>query len=294
MDSSTSCWARMFHCAPAPPRRAQEVCLDCGGDAARFMQEAVRFANQRCWGTLSCSVFVHPTTQVARGAAAAGHPRGAAVARSAQGCSTALPAPGPMQRAHPQAFDEMVAGLRYGAITVNVSNAAVLRAPPPAAPSQPDSCAPASPSPAPLGPAGARPARLCHNRAGLGRVPRQHAAGAVAGPWVGCLSCPGLSCRSDRAPAPPPHLPYPTPAAGHWQRQLRGAQHAPVRPPPEERPVRTVSVPPPAPLLVAQQPQPGGHRHGGAAVQRAALAAHHAAPRAAGPAGLSVAGGHRP
>jgi hypothetical protein len=25
-----------------------------------------------------------------------------------------------MQRAHPQAFDEMVAGLRYGAITVNV------------------------------------------------------------------------------------------------------------------------------------------------------------------------------
>ena len=42
----------------------QEVCLDCGGDPARFMLAAQDFANDRCWGTLSCAVFVHPATQV--------------------------------------------------------------------------------------------------------------------------------------------------------------------------------------------------------------------------------------
>lgn len=41
----------------------QEVCLDSGGDPERFMREAAAFANDRCWGTLSCSVFVHPATQ---------------------------------------------------------------------------------------------------------------------------------------------------------------------------------------------------------------------------------------
>lgn len=32
-------------------------------DAARFLREAVRFANDRCWGTLSCTVLVHPSTR---------------------------------------------------------------------------------------------------------------------------------------------------------------------------------------------------------------------------------------
>lgn len=59
---------------PLPtPIPGQEVCLDCGGDPERFMREAAAFANERCWGTLSCSVFVHPATQAraARGWAAA-------------------------------------------------------------------------------------------------------------------------------------------------------------------------------------------------------------------------------
>ncbi|PSC73701.1 NAD-dependent aldehyde dehydrogenase [Micractinium conductrix] len=64
----------------------QEVCLDCGGDSARFMPAATAFANDRCWGTLSCSVFVHPATQ----------------------------------RAQRALFDDMVAALRYGTIAVNV------------------------------------------------------------------------------------------------------------------------------------------------------------------------------
>lgn len=64
----------------------QEVCLDCGGDPTRFMAAALDFANNRCWGTLSCSVFVHPTTQ----------------------------------RQYQAAFEELIAGLQYGAIAVNV------------------------------------------------------------------------------------------------------------------------------------------------------------------------------
>ncbi|KAL4444976.1 hypothetical protein ABPG77_004026 [Micractinium sp. CCAP 211/92] len=64
----------------------QEVCLDSGGDSERFMREAAAFANDRCWGTLSCSVFVHPATQ----------------------------------RQHREAFDRLIEELRYGAIAVNV------------------------------------------------------------------------------------------------------------------------------------------------------------------------------
>ncbi|CAD7697596.1 unnamed protein product [Ostreobium quekettii] len=42
----------------------QEVCLpDCGKDIDKFCTEAVSFANDRCWGTLSCSMMVHPGTQ---------------------------------------------------------------------------------------------------------------------------------------------------------------------------------------------------------------------------------------
>ncbi|KAL4447993.1 hypothetical protein ABPG75_005212 [Micractinium tetrahymenae] len=64
----------------------QEVCLDCGGDPERFMRETAAFANERCWGTLSCSVFVHPATQ----------------------------------RQHQEAFNRLIEDLRYGAISVNV------------------------------------------------------------------------------------------------------------------------------------------------------------------------------
>jgi hypothetical protein len=31
-------------------------------DPARFLEEAVAFANDRCWGTLSCTLLVHPAT----------------------------------------------------------------------------------------------------------------------------------------------------------------------------------------------------------------------------------------
>lgn len=64
----------------------QEVALPgCGGDASRFLRSAVEYANDKCWGTLSCAMFVHPATQAA----------------------------------HAAEFDEAVAGLRYGSITIN-------------------------------------------------------------------------------------------------------------------------------------------------------------------------------
>lgn len=37
--------------------------MDTGGDPERFLQEAVAWANQSVWGTLSCSLFVHPDIQ---------------------------------------------------------------------------------------------------------------------------------------------------------------------------------------------------------------------------------------
>lgn len=64
----------------------QEVALPgCGSDPAAFMAAAAAFANDRCWGTLSCAVFVHPATR----------------------------------RKHGAAYDGLIAGLRYGAIAVN-------------------------------------------------------------------------------------------------------------------------------------------------------------------------------
>ena len=42
----------------------QEVCLPgCGDDADRFCKAAVSFANEKCWGTLSCCMFIDPHTQ---------------------------------------------------------------------------------------------------------------------------------------------------------------------------------------------------------------------------------------
>lgn len=64
----------------------QEVPLGgCGGDAEAFLKAATTYANESCWGTLSCALFIDPVTQ----------------------------------RQHSQAFEEAVAGLRYGCITVN-------------------------------------------------------------------------------------------------------------------------------------------------------------------------------
>ena len=50
-----------------------------------FLAKAVDFANDRCWGTLSCAMLVHPSTQ----------------------------------EEHPREVDRAIAGLRYGAIGVN-------------------------------------------------------------------------------------------------------------------------------------------------------------------------------
>lgn len=64
----------------------QEVALPgTGGDAGRFLPAAVAFANEQCWGTLACAMFIHPATQ----------------------------------RQHAAAFDSALAALRYGSISVN-------------------------------------------------------------------------------------------------------------------------------------------------------------------------------
>jgi len=42
----------------------QEVAVPgCREDPALFMKKAVEFANEKCWGTLSCVVVAHPRTQ---------------------------------------------------------------------------------------------------------------------------------------------------------------------------------------------------------------------------------------
>lgn len=46
-----------------------EVSLECPDDAVKFLELAVPFANDRCAGTLSCSLLVHPKTERAHGAA---------------------------------------------------------------------------------------------------------------------------------------------------------------------------------------------------------------------------------
>lgn len=62
-----------------------EVTLECPDDAAEFLKLAVPFANDRCDGTLSCSLLVHPTTE----------------------------------RAHTEAVEAAVAALRYGGVAIN-------------------------------------------------------------------------------------------------------------------------------------------------------------------------------
>jgi acyl-CoA reductase-like NAD-dependent aldehyde dehydrogenase len=50
-----------------------------------FLAKGVEFANERCWGTLSCAMLIHPSTR----------------------------------EEHPREFDRAIAGLKYGAIGVN-------------------------------------------------------------------------------------------------------------------------------------------------------------------------------
>jgi acyl-CoA reductase-like NAD-dependent aldehyde dehydrogenase len=60
---------------------------DAGGPSvARFLERAVAFANERCWGTLSCCMLVHPVTD----------------------------------HEHPDELARAVADLRYGSIGINV------------------------------------------------------------------------------------------------------------------------------------------------------------------------------
>lgn len=54
-------------------------------DAERFLTKATRFVNDSCWGTLSCTILVHPTTEAA----------------------------------HPEAVERAIQELRYGAVAVN-------------------------------------------------------------------------------------------------------------------------------------------------------------------------------
>jgi acyl-CoA reductase-like NAD-dependent aldehyde dehydrogenase len=61
-----------------------EVALDVTSPED-FLDKALSFANDTCWGTLSCTVLVHPSTE----------------------------------RDHEEAFDRLIAGLRYGGIGIN-------------------------------------------------------------------------------------------------------------------------------------------------------------------------------
>jgi len=61
-----------------------EVSLDATSPA-EFLERAVAFANERCWGTLSCCVLIHPTTE----------------------------------SENAEAFDRAIAELRYGGIGIN-------------------------------------------------------------------------------------------------------------------------------------------------------------------------------
>jgi len=61
-----------------------EVTLDAT-TPAEFLERAVEFANDKCWGTLSCTIVIHPSTE----------------------------------ESHAAEFDRAIAGLRYGGIGIN-------------------------------------------------------------------------------------------------------------------------------------------------------------------------------
>ena len=62
-----------------------EVAIE-GADAAAYLKQAVTFANEAVWGSLSCMLMIHPKTQ----------------------------------KEHKESFEQAVAELRYGGIGVNV------------------------------------------------------------------------------------------------------------------------------------------------------------------------------
>ena len=65
---------------------AVEVALD-SSDTHSFLRDSVEFANERLFGNLSCSLFVHPDTE----------------------------------KAHPKEVDTAIADLRYGSVSVNAN-----------------------------------------------------------------------------------------------------------------------------------------------------------------------------
>lgn len=124
----------------------QEVALPGAelADPGAFLPAAVQFANDRCWGNLSCSLFVSPQVcgRVLLGAQPAWiidpmhaqcldgwhrsdtdamQPRsvcGIAVGGSSARSAVSLQ----VQAQHQEAFEEAVAGLRYGCVCVNVTS----------------------------------------------------------------------------------------------------------------------------------------------------------------------------
>jgi hypothetical protein len=62
-----------------------------GSHAGRFLERAAVFANEKCWGTLSCAVLIHPHTE----------------------------------EAHPEAFAHAIRDLRYGGIGINAFPGAI-------------------------------------------------------------------------------------------------------------------------------------------------------------------------
>jgi acyl-CoA reductase-like NAD-dependent aldehyde dehydrogenase len=72
-----------------------EVQLDApdyvGAHPGRFLERAAMFANEKCWGTLSCAVLIHPHTE----------------------------------EAHPEAFAHAIRDLRYGGIGINAFPGAI-------------------------------------------------------------------------------------------------------------------------------------------------------------------------
>ena len=64
----------------------QQVDISGGGNPESFLPKAVSFANDKCWGTLSCTLIVDPVTQ----------------------------------KTNARAVDTAIADLRYGSVNVNL------------------------------------------------------------------------------------------------------------------------------------------------------------------------------
>ena len=64
----------------------QQIDISGGGNPESFLPKAVSFANDKCWGTLSCALIVDPVTQ----------------------------------KTNATAVDTAIADLRYGSVNVNL------------------------------------------------------------------------------------------------------------------------------------------------------------------------------